>query len=134
MALVVWMALLSMGPTVSLDGVDYSTPMAWIEYFAPIIQESGSYYRITAGTAAALAVAAGVGVMKIRQFFWPLGAVAAIWICHAHIAQNNTFNGHKPPIKARAASWNPELVALKGGKGGVPSVEVKGENGNQLCF
>ena len=62
---------------------------------------------------------------------------AAAWICHAHIEEINSFPGHRPPIKARAAHWNPDLIALKGGTGAVfdlPLVKQQGCDKNVFTY
>ena len=120
--------MISLGPNTDYEGINYTLPMNYLDQFLPILQQSGSYYRLVSGASVALAGCAAGMFLPIKKY-WPIVLCIVYYVGSNHISEISTMNGHSVPLKVRSGIWDSELTSLRGGSGPVfdlPLVKQQG--------
>jgi len=122
-----WMGILStismvhlaLGPKVDIEGVTHYLPVAWLAHYAPILAESGSYYRFSMGGFVGFALCIAAGLHRIRQFSFVLSLLLGGYIIRQAKQETDSMKGHPIPLQAKTAFLHPDVAALQSGTGAV---------------
>lgn len=109
----------SLGPSVKVQDETYYLPVSWLAHYAPILAQSGSYYRFAMGGFVGFALCVAAGIHRIRRYSLIVAALVGGWIVQESMDETESMRGHPIPLTASTAFENPGVSHLSGGKGAV---------------
>lgn len=108
----------SLGPQVKIEEDTYYLPVSWLAHYAPILAQSGSYYRFALGGFVGFALCVGAGIHRVRSFSLILSMVLGGLIVQESMEETEKMKGHPIPLSASTAFLH-DVASLRGGKGAV---------------
>jgi hypothetical protein len=109
----------SLGPSVSIGEKTHFLPVAWLAHYAPILAQSGSYYRFAMGGFVAFALCVAAGIHRVRQFSFLIACGLGTYVVVQGFEETQSMKGHPIPLSASIAFEHPEIDMLRDGKGAV---------------
>lgn len=109
----------SLGPSVEVKDNTYFLPVSWLAYYAPILAQSGSYYRFALGGFIGFALCIAAGIHRVRGYSLIVSIFLGGWLIRESIQETENMKGHPIPLSASEAFSHPAIDELQGGKGAV---------------
>ncbi|MAA78698.1 MAG: hypothetical protein CL916_05520 [Deltaproteobacteria bacterium] len=109
----------SLGPSVQIENDTYYLPVSWLAHYAPILAQSGSYYRFAMGGFVGFALCVAAGLHQIRRYSLIISILIGGFIVQEGIQETEEMRGHPIPLSASSAFDHLEVETLLGGKGAV---------------
>lgn len=109
----------SLGPSVKVEEDTYYLPVSWLAHYAPILAQSGSYYRFAMGGFVGFALCVAAGLHRIRRYSLMVSIVVGGFVVRESIQETENMRGHPIPLSASSAFDHPQVEQLLGGKGAV---------------